>query len=41
MSFLEIQFEILGFCQKPHQKGGGPKISNPQNFMGKTPHGVF
>ena len=33
MSFLENQFEILGFCQKPHQKGGGPNKTHPANFV--------
>ena len=33
MSFLEIQFEILGFCQKPHQKGGGPNKTHPAYFV--------
>ena len=37
MSFLEIQFEILGFCQKPHQKGGGPNKTHPANFVGSPP----
>ena len=37
MSFLENQFEILGFCQKPKQKGGGPNKTHPANFVGSPP----
>ena len=33
MNFLEIQFEILGFCQKPQQRGGGPNKTHPANFV--------
>ena len=33
MSFLENQFEILGFCQKPQQRGGGPNKTHPANFV--------
>ena len=33
MSFLANQFEILGFCQKPHQKGGGPNKTHPAYFV--------